>query len=243
MHPQVKALLDDLIASGRPSSRTLPLPDGRRNFDELFASLSDTDASIRTRDLSVPGPGGDIPLRLYEPPGEPPFPVALFFHGGGWVFGGAGRVRRHVPPAGGGERRRRRVRRVPPRPRAPLPRGRGRRRGRARLGARPARTPAWTRTASPSPATARAGRSRWRRRSARRDRGDPLPRALRARLPGARPVDVQRLVPRVRRRRLPLPRRDGVVLGAVPRPGRRRGRPAGRPGATPATWPAFRPPR
>jgi acetyl esterase len=88
MHPQVKALLDELIGAGRPSSRTLPLPDGRRNFDELFASLSATDATVRTRDVSVPGPGGDIPLRLYEPAGEPPFPVALFFHGGGWVFGG-----------------------------------------------------------------------------------------------------------------------------------------------------------
>jgi acetyl esterase len=88
MHPQVKLLLDDLIASGRPSSRTLPLPDGRRNFDELFSSLSDTDPSIRTRDLSVPGPAADIPLLVYEPPGRPPFPVVAFLHGGGWVFGG-----------------------------------------------------------------------------------------------------------------------------------------------------------
>jgi acetyl esterase len=88
MHPQVKALLDDLIAGGRPSSRTLPLPDGRRNFDEMFASLSDTDASVRTRDLAVPGPAGDILVRVYEPDGQLPFAVTLFFHGGGWVFGG-----------------------------------------------------------------------------------------------------------------------------------------------------------
>jgi acetyl esterase len=88
MHPQVKALLDDLIASGRPSSRTLPLPDGRRNFDEMFSSLSDTDASVRTRSLRVPGPAGDIAIHLYEPPGTPPFPVAFYVHGGGWVFGG-----------------------------------------------------------------------------------------------------------------------------------------------------------
>ena len=40
-HPEVIALLDELVASARPSSRTLPLPDGRRNFDELIAPLTD----------------------------------------------------------------------------------------------------------------------------------------------------------------------------------------------------------
>jgi acetyl esterase len=88
MNPQVTALLDDLIAAGRPSSRTLPLPDGRRNFDDLFASLSDTDASVALRTLLVPDPGGDIPLHVYDPAGAAPRPITLFFHGGGWVFGG-----------------------------------------------------------------------------------------------------------------------------------------------------------
>ena len=88
MNPQVEALLADLIAAGRPSSRTLPLPDGRRNFDELFSSLSDTDPSVSMRTLPVPGPGGDIPLHVYDSAGAPPRPITLFFHGGGWVFGG-----------------------------------------------------------------------------------------------------------------------------------------------------------
>jgi acetyl esterase len=88
MNPQVTALLDDLIAAGRPSSRTLPLADGRRNFDELFASLSDTDASVALSAFSVPGPGGDIPLHVHDAAGATPRPITLFFHGGGWVFGG-----------------------------------------------------------------------------------------------------------------------------------------------------------
>jgi acetyl esterase len=88
MNGQVTALLDDLIAAGRPSSRTLPLPDGRRNFDDLFASLSDTDASVALRTVSVPGAGGDLPLHVYDSAGAPPRPITLFFHGGGWVFGG-----------------------------------------------------------------------------------------------------------------------------------------------------------
>ena len=88
MNPQVTALLDDLIAAGRPSSRTPPLPDGRRNFDELFASLSDTDASVEVRTVLVPGPGGDIPLHVYDAARGAPRSITLFFHGGGWVFGG-----------------------------------------------------------------------------------------------------------------------------------------------------------
>lgn len=38
-------------------------------------------------DRSVPGPAGDIPVRIYTPDGEAPFPVLVWFHGGGWVVG------------------------------------------------------------------------------------------------------------------------------------------------------------
>jgi acetyl esterase len=38
-------------------------------------------------DRAVPGPGGDIPIRIYTPDGHAPFPVLVWFHGGGWVLG------------------------------------------------------------------------------------------------------------------------------------------------------------
>ncbi|MYL70495.1 alpha/beta hydrolase fold domain-containing protein [Halobacillus litoralis] len=31
--------------------------------------------------------GNEIPVRIYTPEGEGPFPVLVYFHGGGWVFG------------------------------------------------------------------------------------------------------------------------------------------------------------
>ncbi|KKI90406.1 esterase [Bacillus sp. SA1-12] len=31
--------------------------------------------------------GHDIPIRIYTPKGSGPFPVLVYFHGGGWVFG------------------------------------------------------------------------------------------------------------------------------------------------------------
>ncbi|HZD68102.1 MAG TPA: alpha/beta hydrolase [Actinomycetes bacterium] len=86
--PQVKALLDELSASGRPSSMRLPLPEGRRNFTELFVSLSRTTQVHAVEDAVLPGPAGDIPARLYRPAPEGPLPVAVYCHGGGWVFGG-----------------------------------------------------------------------------------------------------------------------------------------------------------
>ncbi|MEU5263389.1 alpha/beta hydrolase [Amycolatopsis sp. NPDC021455] len=43
---------------------------------------------VRTRDASWPGPGGPLPLRLYEPEGVPAGgPALVYFHGGGFVLG------------------------------------------------------------------------------------------------------------------------------------------------------------
>lgn len=38
-----------------------------------------------TRDFKVPGPAGDIAVRLYAPSAEPDLPLIVFFHGGGFV--------------------------------------------------------------------------------------------------------------------------------------------------------------
>ncbi|MCU0849360.1 MAG: alpha/beta hydrolase [Spirochaetes bacterium] len=41
----------------------------------------------KVENTEIPGPAGKIPVRIYVPEGEPPFPVVLFFHGGGYVIG------------------------------------------------------------------------------------------------------------------------------------------------------------
>ena len=38
-------------------------------------------------DRSIPGPAGEIPVRIYRPSTEADLPVTVFFHGGGWVIG------------------------------------------------------------------------------------------------------------------------------------------------------------
>jgi acetyl esterase/lipase len=41
------------------------------------------------RDLTLSGPGGDLPVRVYQPagPAAGPLPLVLYFHGGGFVLG------------------------------------------------------------------------------------------------------------------------------------------------------------
>jgi acetyl esterase len=100
-HPEVGALLDELIAAGRPSSRTLPLPDGRRNFDEMIDPLTDRPevGAVEDRAITIPPPRPpprspssvplhrDVPVRIYRPAEPTRAGVSVFFHGGGWVFG------------------------------------------------------------------------------------------------------------------------------------------------------------
>ncbi|MCC7368934.1 MAG: alpha/beta hydrolase fold domain-containing protein [Chloroflexi bacterium] len=37
-------------------------------------------------DIKIPAPSGDLPARIYTPDGTGPFPVLVYFHGGGWVL-------------------------------------------------------------------------------------------------------------------------------------------------------------
>src|SRR5208283_5321353 len=66
---------------------TLPPPEGRRNFQELFVSLALPNEWGTTEDRTIPGPAGSIPVRVFRS-GEPALqPLVAYFHGGGWVFG------------------------------------------------------------------------------------------------------------------------------------------------------------
>ena len=40
----------------------------------------------RVAEWTIPGPGGEIPIRVYWPNSAEPLPVVVYFHGGGWVL-------------------------------------------------------------------------------------------------------------------------------------------------------------
>ena len=42
---------------------------------------------FRVDDMTIPGPAGDLPIRLYQPVEADAGPALVWFHGGGWVLG------------------------------------------------------------------------------------------------------------------------------------------------------------
>ena len=81
---QMQVILDQMKAAGWRPTHTLSVAEARRAFKSRIAKGA---AVARTVDRSIPGPAGDIPVRIHWPAGAGPFPALVFFHGGGWVVG------------------------------------------------------------------------------------------------------------------------------------------------------------
>ncbi len=87
LDPQAKAFLDQLAASGAPPLNALPVEEARKALLELFAPKEEPEPVGKVEDRKIAGPAGAIPVRIYTPQGSGPFPVLVYFHGGGWVIG------------------------------------------------------------------------------------------------------------------------------------------------------------
>jgi acetyl esterase len=57
----------------------------RTNFNQLAAKVPKPDEPIESVENGKTGAG--VPVRIYRPRGTGPFPICLYFHGGGWVVG------------------------------------------------------------------------------------------------------------------------------------------------------------
>ena len=84
--PEIEAFLNQAAAAGGPSIADLP-PEGGREMYRAMQPLAPEIEVGRVEDRTIDGPGGAIPLRIYTPAGDGPFPVLMNFHGGGWVIG------------------------------------------------------------------------------------------------------------------------------------------------------------
>lgn len=88
LDPQAKSLLDALAeAEGPPILEAEP--EEVRQAMAALGALSIPEAVREVVDRTVPGPGGEIPVRIYTPDiaSEVPNPGLVWYHGGGFVIG------------------------------------------------------------------------------------------------------------------------------------------------------------
>lgn len=88
LNPLLEQLLKEMAESQAPPIHELPPAMAR----EMYRQMQNVRHPVqlpRVEDFSIPGPGGALRLRAFYPVATPasPLPVALFFHGGGWVIG------------------------------------------------------------------------------------------------------------------------------------------------------------
>ena len=87
LDPQVEAFLQQMAQQGTPPVHTLTPLQARESRNPVFIKLGGPPESVAdVRNLDIPGPAGQIPIRIYTPKGAGPFPVLVFFHGGGFVI-------------------------------------------------------------------------------------------------------------------------------------------------------------
>ncbi len=88
LDPNVRLLLQAVQAEANPSLESLPPAEARKAAAENMKPVRGTPEEVRSvEDLRIPGPLGEIPVRVYTPDAGSPHPGLVYFHGGGWVIG------------------------------------------------------------------------------------------------------------------------------------------------------------
>lgn len=91
LHPDALGLLEIIRAAGRPPFEELTPAEARRAYAAGRVVLqAPPQPTASVQDLTIPGPGGELRLRVYRGHGTEAadaLPCLLFLHGGGWVVG------------------------------------------------------------------------------------------------------------------------------------------------------------
>ncbi len=89
VRPDVAMMLAMMSATGAPAMNEMAPADAREAYRMMrFVADADPTPLAIVRDLTCPGPAGDIPLRYYDGrETREPGPAIMFFHGGGFVIG------------------------------------------------------------------------------------------------------------------------------------------------------------
>lgn len=93
--PQMQAVLDALKGLDAKPIHTLDVAEARTQASPADAARKVQrdkkispypEIAVETKDIAIPTAAGALTARVYKPEGKGPFPVVLYFHGGGWVI-------------------------------------------------------------------------------------------------------------------------------------------------------------
>ncbi|MDA1003218.1 MAG: alpha/beta hydrolase [Chloroflexi bacterium] len=86
LDPAVAALLEQMNDPNAPAMSELTPNEARAGFAQLAVLQGEPESVASVEDRRVPGPAGEIPVRIYKPSNAANLPVLVYFHGGGWVL-------------------------------------------------------------------------------------------------------------------------------------------------------------
>jgi acetyl esterase len=88
LDPHVRAWLEKAQSANLPPLDSLAPAEARLQAIDRFkppaTGVAEEVASVEDR--RIPGPAGEIPVRVYTPDVPAPRPAMVYFHGGGWVI-------------------------------------------------------------------------------------------------------------------------------------------------------------
>lgn len=85
--PDVEALLTQMEANASPPLHTMMVAEARTAAANRSPAVTGEPEQVAdVQNTTIPGPAGEVPIRIYLPAAAAPSPVLMYFHGGCWVL-------------------------------------------------------------------------------------------------------------------------------------------------------------
>lgn len=84
LDPKAREMLDEMEAANRPDASERPIEESRESLEQLFVDLGKGPEVEQVSERTIPGPAGELPVRILKGQAAgPERPLIVFFHGGG----------------------------------------------------------------------------------------------------------------------------------------------------------------